>query len=262
MKPVIHFSHANGFPAGAYQPLLAQLSTVAQVHSIDRLGHHPDYPVTNNWLQLEQQLLDHFEQHYDTPVIAIGHSLGGVLSYMVARRRPDLVAGLIMLDSPILTPWQSRGLRLLKSLGLSDRVTPAARTEGRRSHWPDRTSALEYFRSKSLMRQFDDACLQHYVDSGTEPCGDGVRLSYDPDVEMKIYRTIPDHLSIAAPLPMPAAVIAGRSSNVVRPVHTRYMQKQAGIEVQWLPGSHMFPFEYPEDTVESIIKLLCQWELI
>ncbi|ASP39743.1 alpha/beta hydrolase [Bacterioplanes sanyensis] len=262
MKPIIHFSHANGFPAGAYQHVLAPLAAHATIRSIDRLGHHPNYPVTNNWEHLERELLEYFERHYATPVIAVGHSLGGVLSYMVARRRPDLVAGLIMLDSPLLTPWQSRGLRLLKSLGLSDRVTPAARTEGRRTRWPDQDSALAYFRSKSLMKRFDDTCLRHYVEAGTQPCDDGVCLSYDPDVEMKIYRTIPDNLSNAAPLEMPAAVVAGKQSNVLRPVNARYMQAKAAMQVEWLPGSHMFPFEQPQATAQLIQRLLQQWGLL
>ncbi len=262
MKPILHFSHANGFPAGAYRALLSPLALVADVRSIDRLGHHPEYPVTNNWDHLERELLEHFERHYDRPVIAVGHSLGGVLSYMVARRRPALVAGLIMLDSPILTPWQSRGLRLLKSLGLSDRVTPAGRTQGRRTTWPDQHSALSYFRSKSLMRHFDEQCLRHYVEAGTEPCADGVRLSYGPDVEMKIYRTIPDNLSNALPLSMPVAVIAGRDSNVFRPSHARYMRRKAGMDVHWLPGSHMFPFEHPQATQQLIQQVVQQWGLV
>ena len=133
MKDILHFSHANGFPAGTYRVLFEALSAHYDVRSIDRIGHNPDYPVTDNWRHLEAELIHYFEHHYRQPVIAVGHSLGGLLSLMVAVKRPDLVKALIMLDSPALSPLEANGLRLVKRLGLVDKVTPAGRTEGRRS---------------------------------------------------------------------------------------------------------------------------------
>ena len=97
MKDILHFSHANGFPAGSYSTLLSYLSDDFEIGMIDRLGHHKDYPVTDNWSFLVKQLIDYFECTYTQPVYAVGHSLGGILSMMVATQRPDLVKGLIML---------------------------------------------------------------------------------------------------------------------------------------------------------------------
>ncbi|UTW46803.1 alpha/beta fold hydrolase [Bacterioplanoides sp. SCSIO 12839] len=260
---VLHFSHANGFPAGSYQAIFERLSVHYDVRTIDRLGHNPQYPVTNNWRELAKELTHHFEQNYRQPVIAVGHSLGGVLSYMVAQQRPDLVKALIMLDSPILTPMQSVGFGVMKRLGLSDYFTPAARTEGRRSHWESVDDALAYFSGKTLMKNFDPRCLKDYVSAGTEMINpdrpeDGIRLRFDPDTEIKIYRTIPHDIRCDAPLNMPTAVIGGRQSNVFLPINGARMQSRVGMKVKWVPGGHLFPFEHPTHTADHIHHLLSE----
>ena len=113
MKDILHFSHANGFPAGCYSTLFSYLSDDFDIGVIDRIGHHSDYPVTNNWSELVKQLIHYFEQTYSQPVYAVGHSLGGVLSMMVAAQRPDLVKGLIMLDAPFLTAFEGKAIGTL-----------------------------------------------------------------------------------------------------------------------------------------------------
>ncbi|WP_419810733.1 alpha/beta fold hydrolase [Bacterioplanoides sp.] len=260
---ILHFSHANGFPAGSYRVLTERLSAHYDVRTIDRLAHQPDYPVTDNWPSLAHELKHYFERHYHQPVIAVGHSLGGVLSYMVAQQRPDLVRAVVMLDSPMLTPMQTFGFRILKRLGMSDRVTPAGRTEGRRSQWSSQEEALAYFSGKSLMKQFDPRCLKDYVSAGTELIDPdqpekGVQLRFDPEIEMKIYRTIPHNVRSDVPLAVPAAVIGGKSSQVFLPMNGARMQSKTGMKVKWLPGGHMFPLEHPETTADLIHQLLAE----
>lgn len=261
LRDILHFSHANGFPAGSYQILLDQLAEHYDVKTIDRLGHQPQYPVTDNWTQIEKELTHYFEQNYSRPVIAVGHSLGGLLSYMVARNRPDLIKGLIMLDSPVLTPMQAFGFKMLKRLNLSDRVTPAGRTDGRRQHWADQQEAMDYFSGKSLMKRFHPESLRHYVNAGTELVdaddpAKGVRLRFDPETEMNIYRTIPHNVRSDKPLAMPSAVIGGRNSDVFWPMNGARMKSKVGMKVRWLPGGHMFPLEKPHETAELIHQLL------
>ncbi|WP_430462441.1 alpha/beta fold hydrolase [Thalassolituus sp. LLYu03] len=258
MKDILHFSHANGFPSGCYRVLFEHLSAHFDVRSIDRLGHNPAYPVTDNWTHLEQELTHYFEQHYRRPVIAVGHSLGGVLSLMVARSRPDLVKSVILLDAPALTPMQSAGLRLAKRFGLVDRVTPAGRTDGRRRQWTDHNEALSYFSGKTLMKDFTPECLNDYVQAATVAEGDGIALYFDPDTEMRIYRTVPHNLTFRAPLAVPGAAVGGRQSRVFTRMNGAYMQSRLGMKVVWTEGSHMFPFEHPQQTADQIIALAGQ----
>ena len=55
----IVFSHANSFPASTYGVLFKSLRARGfTVKAIEKFGHDPKYPVTNNWPHLVQQLTD------------------------------------------------------------------------------------------------------------------------------------------------------------------------------------------------------------
>lgn len=256
MKTILHFSHANGFPGGSYHVLLNSLAQHYDVRWTDRIGHHPDYPVNNNWTNLEQEMIRLFEQSYSQPIIAVGHSLGGALSMRVAAKRPDLIKAVVILDVPALSPMEARGLKLIKRLGMMDKVTPAARAVNRKAQWSDEAEAIAYFKAKRLMSQFDQRCLADYVHFGTEPAADEIRLRFEPSVEVEIYRTIPDDFVLRKPLLMPAFAIGGKESTVLKPRQAARMQHKLGMQVQWLPGTHMFPLEYPELTAECILSSL------
>lgn len=256
MKPILHFSHANGFPCGSYTALLTALSQHYDVRWTDRIGHHNDYPVSNNWVNLEQEMIHTFERSYTEPIIAVGHSLGGMLSMRVAAKRPDLIKAVVILDVPALSRAEALGLKLLKMLGLMDKVTPATRAVNRKAQWANSAEAIAYFQSKRLMRQFDPRCLQDYVRYGTEPIGEEIRLRFDPSIEVQIYRTIPDSNVLRHPLTMPAVAVGGKESTILKPNQAARMQKKLGMGIKWLPGTHMFPLEYPEETAAAIIDSL------
>ena len=51
------FSHGNSFPASTYRVMLDSLRARGfQVHAIEKYGHDPKYPVTDNWPHLVRQL--------------------------------------------------------------------------------------------------------------------------------------------------------------------------------------------------------------
>ncbi len=263
MKDILHFSHANGFPAGSYQTLFSYLSNDFDIGYIERLGHHRDYPVKNNWQDLAQELIDELLSLYTRPVYLVGHSLGGVLSMMVAAQRPELVKGLIMLDSPFLTTFEAHGLTLVKRLGLIDRVTPAGRTLGRQEEWGSLEETSQYFKGKKLFRGFDERCLKDYVEQGTIEAACGKRrLRFNAETEINIYRTIPDNLHNTRRLQMPAAVIAGKYSDVFKKQHGFKMKRQLGMDVQWVEGGHMFPLEKPQLTTSLIKQYIQRWSKI
>jgi len=263
-KDILHFSHANGFPSLSYSVMLQELSKHYDVKWVDQLAHHPKYPVTDNWPHLVDELIHYFEKNYDRPVIAVGHSLGGVLSFMVAKERPDLIKQVILLDAPVLGPIVSIIVRLAKVLGLVDHITPAGRTEGRQEQWLDHAEAVDYFKGKSLFKSVDPRCLYDYVTYGTAPFDGGVKLTFSANTEVKIYRTLPHNLhDNSSMLSVPSAMIYGVDSNVVMPLQLKYMKKNVGMMLDNIQGGHLFPLEHPETTAEKIhqtIERLSTWK--
>jgi len=253
MNEALHIAHANGFTGGTYQVMADRLSSHYRVHAIDQLAHNPRYPVTDNWNHLVQELIHYFETQFNEPVIAVGHSLGGVLSLLVSLQRPDLVKALIILDSPVMPAWQAHGLRILKLTRLNERLFPIRRIEDRKTEWEDIEDAREYFSGKSLMKNFDPRCLDDYIRSGTKEENGRLKLTYDPRLEANIWRTIPHniHSRVKGNLKVPAGVIGGRSSEYFKGVNGAYM-KGLGMKLKWTPGTHMFPLEHPEETADLI----------
>jgi len=73
--------------------------------------------------QLEQRL-EAVAIRRDSRVQVVGHSLGGMLARRVAVRRPDLVAGIVTLGSPVLAPG-AHHVSLAASVRVLTRLTAA-----------------------------------------------------------------------------------------------------------------------------------------
>ncbi|VXD01599.1 Alpha/beta hydrolase [Pseudomonas sp. 8Z] len=260
MSSPIFFAHANGFPSATYSKLFAELAPDYRVLHLEQHGHDPAFPVDDNWNNLVDELLHHLRA-LDEPVWGVGHSLGGVLHYHAALRCPELYRGVVMLDSPVLTFADRLVIRMAKRFGLIDRITPAGRTLGRREAFVDLAEAREYFAGKSLFRRFDPDCLEAYVRHGLKPAEQGLRLRFDPATEISIYRSVP-HTAPGAvrQLVVPLAMVRGRDSRVVLPHHARALRQLPHAQYHQLPGGHMFPLEFPQDTAALLRKLFTGWD--
>ncbi|MCP0913462.1 MULTISPECIES: alpha/beta fold hydrolase [Legionella] len=257
MKEQVHFAHGNGFPSPCYRQFLLHLQERFTCFFIDRIGHSPDFPVTENWHYLVDEVVASIKQQASSPVIAIGHSLGGVLSFLAAIEQPDLFKAVILLDSPIIGRLKSNILRFSKKLGIIDHITPAFRTRGRRQYWPTREQALHYLKSRKLFKTFHDACLQDYIDYGMQKDEHGYSLRFNRHIEYQIYRTIPHILhEHEGKLKLPAALIYGSKSNVIDKFDLRYMKKHYGIINFEISGTHMFPMEHPKEAADLVLRAI------
>jgi len=256
-KPVLHFSHANGFPAPCYAAMLEPLGRRYRVGWIEAIGTDPRYPPTEGWPHLVEQLIDTLEREYGgEPVYGVGHSLGAYLSFIAAVRRPELFRAIVMLDAPVIGALRGRALGAVKRLGIVDRVTPAGMTRERRSEWASREEAKAHFQSRRLFRDFTERCLEDYVQHGLVAKAGQFRLRIDPEIEYRIYRTIPHGMSRhLRALKVPAGFIGGVDSDVLRRVGLGPMRGPRFLKLR-VPGGHLFPFEHPLVAAAAVEELL------
>ena len=257
------FSHANSFGASTYRVMFRHLKARGfKVRAIERFGHDPRYPVSNNWRELVQQLIDFTRaevERAEQPAWLVGHSLGGFLSLMAAAREPDLARGVLLLDSPLLGGWRATTLGALKSAQLVSSVSPGAVSRRRRNSWASEAEAMAHFQSKKMFSRWEPQVLQDYISHGThdEGVGDDKKrvLSFDRDVETAIYNTLPDNLGRLLkrhPLKCPAAFIGGLQSAEMRQVGMTMTEQVVRGRVMMLDGSHLFPMEKPAATAAAV----------
>lgn len=257
------FAHANGFPSGCYRVLFEHWRAAGwTVHALPRIGHNPDYPVTSNWPHLRDELIDFIEQQVQPtePVMLVGHSLGGLLSLLAACRKPAMVRGIVLLDSPVVDGWRAHSLRVVKSMGLIERVSPGKISRQRRHEWPSREEAHAHFAAKGKFARWDPRVLQDYIASGFDELDDGrVRLGFQREIETRIYNTLPHNLPRIfrrhAPK-CPVAFIAGTQSEELRQAGAAGSKALAKDLFRWFEGTHLYPFERPDDTARLVLELL------
>jgi pimeloyl-ACP methyl ester carboxylesterase len=263
-KGTLVFSHANSFPAGTYRVLFEAWKKAGYtVLAVEKYGHDPKYPVTNHWPRLREQLVHFTEAHAKEPVFFVGHSLGGFLSLLAAAKRPDLARGVVMLDSPVIGGLLTPTIQFAKLTGLGMQFSPGAISRRRRDHWPSREAAHQHFAGKDSFARWDPRVLEDYIACGIEetrpPMPAGVTLSFHRDVETQIYNTlahdIPGFLR-RHPLQHPLAFIGGTQSTEVRQVGMHATERLARGRVSWIEGSHLFPFERPDEASAEVLRWL------
>lgn len=257
------FSHANSFGAATYHVLFEALKARGfEVTAIDKFGHDPRYPVTNNWPHLVQQLIDFAQLQVDkagAPVFLVGHSLGGFLSLMAASRAPRLVRGVLLLDSPLVGGWRAQALGLAKRTQLVGSVSPGKLSRKRRQHWPSAEAALAHFKNKKAFAKWHPNVLEDYIAHGTHDetvNGHSQRvLSFDRNIETAIYNTLPSNLETLIrqhPVKCPVAFIGGTRSAEIRQIGLDLTQRVTHGRLLMLDGSHLFPMEKPLVTAAAI----------
>ncbi|MGR4867447.1 alpha/beta fold hydrolase [Variovorax sp. LARHSF232] len=258
MSPIV-FSHGNSFPASTYRVMLDSLRNRGfDVDAIEKFGHDPKYPVTDNWPHLVQQLADFARERVEFvggPVFLVGHSLGGFLSLMCAARHPELARGVVLIDSPILGGWRAGALELAKRTPLMKSVSPSAISRRRKNQWEHRDAVFEHFRIKKAFARWDERVLRDYIEHGTFDADDSRLLSFDRDVETAIYDSLPHNLSGLLrrnPLKCKAAFIGGRQSEEMKRVGMAMTEQVTKGRIMMLDGTHLFPMEKPIATAAAV----------
>lgn len=266
MHDLLLFSHANGFPAPVYGVMLDALASRFRIERPARIGHDPRYPVSLDWPHLVDELAARVEAASGDArrIWLVGHSLGGYLSLLAAHRLSgsalaSRLAGVVMLDSPLIAGWRARLVSLGRRTGLDNLVMPTRATLQRRKHWPDTDAVRSHFLAKPAFARWDSRVLEAYVEHGTRRADDGAReLAFEREIEYQIYRSLPTtSLSGLTPkLRVPVGFLAGTRSRELRNAGTAATRRLVGSRWAWIEGSHLFPMERPLETAQAVAAMI------
>lgn len=264
-KTLINFVHANGFPAGSYQALFDYLPNEYQLISHEKYGHNKKFPVENNWQPLVDELISFVKEQLainnQQQVINVGHSFGGVISFIAACQQPQLFKGLIMLDPPVVSGSTAVAVKLLKKIKLMDKFSPAGKAKSRRTHWPLGTDIAQSFSARKLFKNFDKRCLNDYIRHGIIERNNQLELAFSSQVEADIFRNLASNLSsYKNKLKIPASLIYADNTDIFpHSYFKKFAKLNSAINLEVTHGGHMFPLEHPENTANIITSTIAKW---
>ena len=268
---MIVFSHANSYSASTYRQLFEGWRSAGhEVAAVEHFGHDEGFPVDRRWRGMTQQLIALIDSLPQPRLWLVGHSMGGYLSLLAAGQRPQRVRGIILLDSPVVYGWKSKLISVVKAVGQMPRVSPAAIAVKRRDRWHDLGEVHSHFAAKPMFARWHPEVLKDYIHLGTEQdpadrTGSARRLKFRPEIEAEIYSTVPHRLVPYLrlhPPGGPVAFVAGTRSREVRQVGLAATHRITQGRISWLEGSHLFPFERPDDTVCEVLGWMGRLECL
>lgn len=256
--PRLHFAHATGMNARLYAGLLAPLAGEFAIAASDARGHGlTGLPADPDELRSWDDLADDLLRLIDTidasaRWLLAGHSMGAAVSLLAAARRPDRVAGLVLVDPAMLPFDVAASVRAGASIP-NPMADQAAR---RRGAFPSRADARAAYAARGVFRAWPDAALDAYLDGGLVETGDGVALACAPAFEAATFRAVSPGIEPAlAAIACPFILLAGDDGSTVGDAELAVMAahpacRQAGRR----PGtSHFLPLEAP-DAVRAAIR--------
>lgn len=131
--PTVVIEQGIGSPSVVWRPIQASIAKFARVCTYDRAGFLWSDPVGPG-RSLDDMVADLHavlkNGAVPSPYILVGHSMGGLLVRRFARAYPDLVAGVVLVDSPdelvifrdSIRSFYAQGMRMQRVLGVFARV--------------------------------------------------------------------------------------------------------------------------------------------
>jgi len=131
--PTVVIEQGIGGASVVWHPIQASIAKFARVCTYDRAGFLWSDPVEPG-RSLDDMVADLHavlkNGKVPSPYVLVGHSMGGLLVRRFARAYPDLVAGVMLVDSPdelvvfrdTIRPFYAQGMRMQRVLGVFARL--------------------------------------------------------------------------------------------------------------------------------------------
>lgn len=263
---LLHFAHANGYPPGAYRPLLELL---CQRYHVVAMRQRPLWPGSNpddlsDWRLLADDLAAFLDQHGWAGILGAGHSFGAISTLRLALRRPQAFSALLLIDPVLFLPRRIILWKLIYRIGLSYRLHPLVKAAmRRRSTFESSAAMFANYRSKKVFSRLSDAALHAYVDSLACATPQGaVELCYPSAWEARVYVTgLLADLELWRDLPElkpPLLIVYGADSDTFQQGAAQRIQRRLpSAHLVPIPtAGHLVPLEKPQAVFESIIRFI------
>jgi len=262
-KPVLHFLHGNSFCGRVYEPMLAHLAVDFDLWLSDVQGHG-DSDLGGRfkgWNVSAELAVKAFQAHRNklfgqAPVMAVGHSFGGVLSCLAMAEHPKLFARAVVLDPVIFSAAIVLGMTVAELAGMAAHTPLARAARKRRSQWPDRHTAIESLRGRGTYKGWAEEALQAFGEHALRPAddGDGVVLKCPPSREAEIFSSAPVGLwSALRRVQTPTTLIhADKTFPFILPSAQQWAASNRHVTVREVQGGHCFMQVEPQATAQLV----------
>jgi len=254
-QPLLLFSHATGMCAELYTDLLAPLGSRFRVVAPDARGHGRttlpwvagDVPV--DWMLYRRDLraLARALAADGEPVLLAGHSFGATVAFETAVETPGLARAVLLFEPAFIPFAHADGFRALRDSGGDAPNVMAERAARRRGIFPSLQAVREAYHQRGVFADWSDAALDAYLEGGTLPCPEGVRLACDPAWEATSFRGVSTTLEASfSACTLPFALVYGTVGSTVPPddaaaiaaMHPEMMVQQVEGAGHFLPVTH------------------------
>lgn len=257
-RPLLHVLHGNGFCGRVYEPMLQALAADFDLWLCDLPGHGDSDAMSHfpGWNAFARAALEcaltATTVYGNVPRLALGHSLGGVLTTLMLGQAGQPFQRAALLDPVLFSTPMLLGMHV----GLA-RLNPLARaSRRRRRQWPDRAAATKALQGRGTYRGWTDDALQAFVTHALSDADDGsVRLKCAPELEATIFASGPRGLwpavkRVSAPTliayghdTMPFVQAGARRALALNP---------HAFTVRAVQGGHCFMQQHPADTAALV----------
>lgn len=255
--PNLLLSHGNGLNVGMWAAAVPELTTHFRCYGVDLRGHGrarpnaPGYPVGRE--QFAADIITAIDA-IGGPVCFAGHSLGAasaVQACLLDSSDPSQLFTGLWLFEPVLVPdgfERGEGPSFLIEM-----------SRKRRMEFDSVDDAIDRFCSKPPFSTCDPLAVRGYVEVGTIPAGNGVRLSCEGEDEARVFETMAtlDFARLAS-IGVPTTVVSGAAADVANalpPKLAPLVAEAMGPWARWVEFdglSHFGPMEAPKQIARSI----------
>lgn len=260
-QQAIYFAHANAYPPGSYQPIINALAE--KNHVVSYLQRPlwqptPDPSQLKSWHQLVDDVIAFFDQNQLKNVVAVGHSLGSVTAFMAAKKRPDLIKALVMIE-PVCLPrvfcWLTRFLPAL----VKTRVKIVDKALHRPNRFNSLQAAFDFHRKPRAFKRISDENLWHYIKAGVTQVGNEFHLVYPREWEAQIYATATYFRGQLLNSKLPVLALRGAHSDTIDAKFWQQWKSNPNHQlIDFEHNGHLLPLENPGGVIQRIMPFIEQ----